>query len=258
MNSTRVIQTMLEHKSIRKYEEKMPSRSVIEQVVRAGQQAPFASQAYSVLLSRAIQRNPFRAPLLFTICVDYHKFELIMAKRAWKPLTNDLTLLFFGIQDAGLMAENMVVAGRSLGLGSCFLGGAMFKADRIAAEYHLPKRVFPLVQLAMGYPAEDPPPRPRYPLEFVLFEDRYPELGNRQVTKAMAVMDDGYLKQDYYRRQSAKIPLESPRCKDTFTYDDYSWTEHICRKWGQWYPDSRELLAQLHQRGFNFDSKKSE
>lgn len=209
-----------------------------------------------MLLSRNIKRNPFKAPLLFTICVDYHKFELIMAKRDWKPLTNDLTLMFFGIQDAALMAENMVIAGRSLGLGSCFLGGAMFKAQKIAEEYHLPKRVFPLVQLAMGYPAENPPPRPRYPMEFTLFEDRYSALGDKEVTDAMKVMDEGYIKQGYYRKLNAKIPIESKQREDTFTYDNYGWTEHICRKWGQWYPETKELLEQLEKRGFKLDLKK--
>jgi FMN reductase (NADPH) len=253
MKSNPVIQTMLKHKSIRKYKEDAPSDEVINTIVRAGQQAPFASQAYSVLLSRNIKRNPFKAPLLFTICVDYHKFERIMAKRGWKPLTNDLTLMFFGIQDATLMAENMVVAGRSLGLGSCFLGRAMFRAEKIAQEYHLPKRVFPLVQLAMGYPAENPPPRPRYPMEFTLFEGKYPALDDKLVTNAMKVMDEGYLAQDYYRKQNAKIPLEAKQRKDAFTYDTYSWTEHICRKWGQWYPEPKGLLEQLEKRGFTLN-----
>jgi len=258
MKSNLVIQTLLEHKSIRKYGEELPSEEVVETIVRAGQQAPFASQAYSVLLSRNVKRNPFRAPLLFTICVDYHKFELIMARRDWKPLTNDLTLMFFGIQDAALMAENMVIAGRSLGLGSCFLGGAMLRAQKIAEEYHLPKRVFPLVQLAMGYPAENPAPRPRYPLEFTLFEDKYLELDNRKVTEAMKVMDEGYIKQEYYRKLKGKIPIECKQREDTFTYDNYSWTEHICRKWGQWYPETKELVEQLEMRGFKFDIKNRE
>jgi nitroreductase len=250
-----VIQTMLEHKSIRKYTDETPTDEVIQTIVRAGQQAPFASQYYSVLLSRNRKRNPFKAPLLFTVCVDSYKFERIMAKRNWKIVTNDLTLLFFGIQDAALMAENMVTAGRSLGLGSCFLGSAMFRAAKIAEEYHLPKRVFPLVQLAMGYPAEDPPPRPRYPLEFALFEDRYPELDDEKVARAMTQMDEGYLAQDYYKKMNAKIPLEDEKRKETFTYDDYSWTEHICRKWGQWYPEPKELLEQLEKCGFNIAEK---
>lgn len=249
-----VIQTMLGHKSIRKYKDEMPSDEVIEATVRAGQQAPFASQSYSVLLSRKRERNPFKAPLLFTICVDFNKFELIMKRRKWKMVTNDVTLLFFGIQDASLMAENMVVAGRSLGLGSCFLGSAMYRADKIAEEYHLPERVFPLVQLAMGYPAEDPSPRPRYPMDFTLFEDKYPELGEEKVARAMKAMDEGYLAQDYYRKLDAKIPLEADR-KEEFTYENYSWTEHICRKWGQWHRNPRELLEQLEKRGFNITEK---
>lgn len=256
MKNNPVIQTMLDHKSIRKYTDEMPSDEVVKTIVRAGQQAPFASQYYSILLSRNRKRNPWRAPLLFTICVDSHKFELIMAERNWKLVTNDLTLLFFGIQDAALMAENMVVAARSLGLGSCFLGSAPFRADKIADEYNLPKRVFPLVQLAMGYPAEEPPARPRYPLDFTLFEDKYPKLDRDTVLKAMKQMDEGYLAQDYYRRNNAMIPLEGDR-KETFTYDNYSWTEHICRKWGQWYPDPKGLLEQLEKRGFYITRKRA-
>ena len=95
MKNNSVIQTMLDHKSIRKYTDEAPSDRVVEIIVRAGQQAPFASQYYSLLLSRNKERNPWKAPLLFTICVDSHKFELIMAKRNWKLVTNDLVLMFF-------------------------------------------------------------------------------------------------------------------------------------------------------------------
>jgi len=255
MKHNPVIQTMLEHKSIRKYTDEIPSDEVIETIVRAGQQAPFASQYYSVLLSRNKEQNPWKAPLLFTICIDSHKFELIMARRNWKLITNDLTLMLFGIQDAALMAENMVIAGRSLGLGSCFLGGAPYRAEKIADEYDLPKRVFPLVQLVMGYPAEDPPTRPRYPLEFTLFQDKYPKLDQSTISKAIQKMDEGYLAQDYYRNLNAKIPLEGNR-EETFTFDNYSWTEHICRKWGQWHPEPKDLLEQFEKRGFCITGKK--
>ena len=255
MKDNLVIQTMLGHRSIRKYTEETPTDEVINTIVRAGQQAPFASQYYSILLSRNRKLNPFKAPILFTICVDSYKFERIMEKRNWKLVTNDLTLLFFGIQDAAYMAENMVIAARSMRLGSCFLGGAMFRADKIAEAYSLPKRVFPFVQLAMGYPAENPPTRPRYPMEFALFEDEYPKLNDKTILKAMRQMDKGYLAQDYYRKAKCMIPLGGNR-KETFTYDNYSWTEHICRKWGQWYPTPKELLDQLNRRGFHITNKK--
>jgi len=255
MKNNPVIQTMRDHKSIRKYNDQVPSDEVIATIVKAGQQAPFASQYYSLLLSQNRARNPYKAPLLFTVCVDSHKFELIMARRDWKLVTNDLVLLLFGIQDAALMAENMIIAGRSLGLGSCLLGSAPFRAEKIAEEYNLPKRVFPLVQLVMGYPAENPPPRPRYPMNFTLFETKYPKLDQDMVSEAMQQMDEGYLAQNYYRDLKAKIPLKGDRA-ETFTYDNYSWTEHICRKWGQWYPDPEPLLEQFEKRGFYITGKK--
>jgi FMN reductase (NADPH) len=250
MMNNAVIETVLNRKSIRRYTEESPSDEILTTIVRAGQQAPFAYQVCSLLLSRNREQNPFSAPLLFTICVDSHRHERIMARRNWQMVTNDLSLLFFGIQDAALMAQNMVIAAESLGLGSCFLGGAPYRAQAIIKEYKLPQRVFPLVQLAMGYPAEDPPPRPRYPIEFSLFEDEYPDFSDELVERAMNQMDEGYLAQDYYRRANALIRLEGDR-EETFTFSNYSWTEHISRKTGQWLPSPEPLLAQLAECGFH-------
>jgi len=243
-----VIELLLQRKSIRKYTAEQPPDEVVRTIVRAGQQAPFAYQMCSVLLSRR-GKKPFGAPLLFTICVDAHKLELIMAQRGWHMVTNDLSLLVLGMQDAALVGENMVTAAESLGLGSCFLGAAPFMADKIARQYKLPPRVFPLVQLAMGYPAEAPAPRPRYPLEYTLFEDKYPELDAPAVQAAMQAMDEYYLREGYYRRLDAKIPLEDGR-QDAFTYDDYTWTEHISRKVGQWEASPERILEQFAKRGF--------
>ena len=102
----------------------------------------------------------------------------------------------------------------------------------------------------MGYPEEDPKPRPRYPMEYVLFEDEYPEFTGELIEKAMEEMDGGYLEQDYYKKLDAKIAIQDDK-EDEYTYDNYSWTEHICRKWGQWYPDVEQLLKQLKECGFD-------
>jgi nitroreductase len=247
--SNPVIQAMMSRKSIRKYKKDAIPDEVLAELVRAGQQAPFAYQLCSLLLSRNQKRNPFRAPLLFTICVDSHRHELVMARRGWKLVQNDLSLLFMGMQDAAYVAENMVIAAESLGMGSCFLGGAPYMSARIIKQYGLPPRVFPLVQLAMGYPAENPPTRPRYPVEFTLFEDKYPELSEEQVAHAMQVMDEGYLAQKYYRKARYQIPLEGGR-EETYTFETYSWTEHISRKTGQWMPSLQDLIGPLTQCGF--------
>jgi FMN reductase (NADPH) len=245
-----VVETLLKRKSIRRYTDQVPSDEVVETIVRSGQQAPFAYQMGSILLSRDRAHNPFKAPLLFTICIDSHRHEVIMARRGWRMAQNDLSLLLFGIQDATLMAENMVMAAESLGLGSCFLGGVPYEAAKVVRQYKLPPRVFPLVGLAMGYPGEDPPPRPRYPLDFGLFEGEYPAFTDEQIDRAMSRMDEGYLAQGYYRGRGAKIPLDAGR-EETFTREDYSWTEHISRKTGQWMKSPDKLLAQFAECGFH-------
>jgi len=249
MLSNPVVDAMILRKSVRTYREDPPSDEIIETIVRAGQQAPFAAQLGSVLLSRDRAKNPFRAPLLFTICADVHRLERILEVRDWDWKTNDVLTLLYGIQDAAFMAENMVIAAESLGLGSCFLGGAPYYATKIIEQYQLPSRVFPCIQLVMGYPAEEVSPRPRYPLSFQLFEDRYPEFTEEAIAEAMQVMDDGYLSQDYYRKGRAMIPLGGGR-KEQFTFDDYSWTEHMGRRWGQWVPTPSALLDQIEACGF--------
>ena len=71
-NYNTVINLLLQHRSIRKYKNNIVSEDIIETIVRAGQQAAFAYQAYSVLLSRKKKKHPFHAPLYFIICVDVH------------------------------------------------------------------------------------------------------------------------------------------------------------------------------------------
>jgi FMN reductase (NADPH) len=244
------IDHMLNRRSIRKYTDEQPSDEVLHTIVRAGQQAPFAYQLGSLLLSRDATENPFHAPLLFTICVDSHRFELIMAQRNWQLGSNDLSLLILGVQDAALMAENMVVAAESLGLGSCFLGSIPYQAENIIRKYKLPKRILPLVGLTMGYPAEAPPPRPRYPMDFTLFQDEYPIFDDETIQKAMQVMDEGYLSQNYYRKANYIIPLQGDR-QETYSFENYSWTEHISRKLGQWQKSPKGILAAFKKCGFN-------
>ena len=170
---------------------------------------------------------------------------------------NDLSLLLLGIQDAALLAENMIIAAESLGLGSCFLGGAPYNAAKIIQQYRLPKRVFPLVGLAMGYPAETPPTRPRYPLEFTLFENEYPQLTEAMIQEAMRVMDEGYLAQDYYRKANYIIPLEGEK-PETYTFENYSWTEHISRKLGLWQKSASGILAAFEKCGFHIPNMNEE
>jgi len=249
MQTNPTIEAMMNRKSIRKYKADMPSEEILEAVVKAGQMAPFATQACSVILCRDIKKHAYKAPWMFTVCVDSYKFELIMKKRDWKMITNNLFYLLLSLQDAAYVAENMVIAAESFGMGSCYIGNVPNEADKIAEKYNLPERVFPLVELVMGYPDETPPPRPRYPLDFFLFEDKYPEFSEDQIEQAMKVMDEGFKSQDYYKAINYMIPPQEKR-EEKFDLETYSWTEHISRKLGLWWENPDEILEQMKKRGF--------
>jgi len=239
---------LMNRASVRAYTDRVPDDETVSTIVRAGQQAPFAHQCCSVILQR---EGPFTwgAPLRLLVCADAHRIGLVAARRGWERRTNDLQLLLFAVQDAAYLAQNMVIAAESLGLGSCYIGSPVVTAAALRERCALPPKVLPLVGLVLGYPAERPAPRPRYPLAFTLFEERYPELDEDAVTEAMRVMDEGFLAESYYRRLNAMVPLPEGR-EETFTFDDYSWTEHISRKL-QWNPDPADLLAGLRACGFD-------
>ena len=255
MISNPVIDALMNRASVRSYTTEMPSQELIETIVRAGQQAPFAMQLCSTILTRT-GKISWDAPLNFIICADAHRMERITERRGKQLVMNDLLLLLFALQDAAYMVQNMVIAAESLGLGSCYIGSAPMQAEKLVAEYKLPPKVFPLVMLVMGFPAEETPTRPRYPLPFSLFEEQYPAFTDEQVTEAMGVMDAGYLDQDYYRKGGYKIPLEKGRA-DPYTFDDYSWTEHMSRKM-QWFPSAKLLLRAMKACGFDLLSEDGE
>ncbi|MBN1327026.1 MAG: nitroreductase family protein, partial [Candidatus Cloacimonetes bacterium] len=196
MNET--IRILMNHRSIRKYTKDVPSEEVIETIVKAGQQAAFAGQLGSLILSRDRSKHPFSAPLYFIACIDIHRMQKVMKKRDWDLVSCDLAMFMFGVQDACYLAQNLVIAAESLGLGTCYLGFVPFNADKLIEKYKLPAKVFPLVGISVGYPAEKPPVRPRYPMDFACYDGEYPKFTDDQISGAMKVMDKGYLAEDYY------------------------------------------------------------
>jgi len=246
-----VIDAMMNRKSIRKYTDRVPSEEEILTVVRAGQQAPFAMQLGSVIIRRNRETNAFKAPVQFIILCDIHRMERVMEMRGWERKASDIHSLLFAAQDAAYMAQNMVTAAESLGMGSCYIGAAPYMSEKLRKDCDLPDHVFPLVILTMGYPAENPPVRPRYPMEFHLYEEKYPDLSDDMVSRAIDVMDSGYLAQNYYVDAGFIIPLSDSSREETFDFHNYSWSEHISRKMGQWSTDPNELQSQIRACGLN-------
>ena len=68
-----------------------------------------------------------------------------------------------------LAGQNLVLEAAEQGLGSCWV--MLFKKDRISEVFGLPKHLFPVALIPLGYPDQDPPSRPRYSLGEVAFDE---------------------------------------------------------------------------------------
>ncbi len=237
-----VLNAILSHASIRKFTEQDVPEELIEQVARAGQQAPFTGQLYACIYTKDQAKRErvgklfgpliMRGPVFMLFCLDFRKLEKFIASRGRVNTASDLMMMFLGIQDVAYFAQNMVLAAESVGLGTVFLGSAPNLDSELREIFQLPERVFPVVGMVLGYPAEAPVPRPRIPTKFVLHKDAYFDLAPEDVEEALAVMDAGLIREGYYARTNAKIQKPEPG-EDKVDYDKYGWGEHISRKYAR-------------------------
>lgn len=244
-----VIDTLMHHRSIRKFTDEKVPESLIETLVRAGQQAPFTGQMYTVIVCTDEERKRSvaeyfemagRAPVFMLFCADFRKLEKFITEKGRKNEMEEIALLILGVQDMAYMAQNVVTAAESAGLGTCFLGGALW-VEELSEIFELPPRVVPVVAMVLGYPDQDPPVRPRIPLKYVLNYDAYHDLTDEEVREALQVMDAGLIREGYYKKLQAKIPVEH----DEETYDTYGWGEHVSRKYGRAFTDIQGLVGKI-------------
>jgi nitroreductase len=90
------------------------------------------------------------APLGIVVCGDLQR-------------AHDRQLSYL-LQDCSAAIENLLLAVSSLGLGACWLGvhPREERVKHIRQLLHVPDLVIPVAVIAIGWPAESPPPRTRY------------------------------------------------------------------------------------------------
>ncbi|MCD7034751.1 oxygen-insensitive NADPH nitroreductase [Metabacillus sp. GX 13764] len=187
MNET--IERMLQHRSIRKFEDRPLSDEEITTIVRSAQAASSSSfvQAYSIIgvkdpvkkqkLSELAGNQQYVAENghFFVFCADLHRHELLGEKEGAEIETalESTEKFMVAVIDAALAAQNAAVAAESMGMGICYIGGLRNHLDGVAEILKTPDRVIPLFGLAVGYPAQNPGVKPRLPIGGVYHEDTY-------------------------------------------------------------------------------------
>ncbi|MFW9770381.1 MAG: nitroreductase family protein [Candidatus Thorarchaeota archaeon] len=258
IESNIVLDTINNRRSTREYLDKPVSNEILSLVLKTGFRAPFAAQLCSVIYTRSREKMKEAgltvyptAPVHMIFFIDFVRLEKIMNLKGHEYGYDDMMAIWLGMQDVVLMIENLTIAAESLGLGSVLYGLAPIRADSITKTFNVPKRVFPVVGMSLGYPdpAENTEIRPRFPLEMAAFEDEYRHHTEEDIKICMKQMDEGFLAQGYYIKSRTKVNLVDK--EDTIGFDKYSWSEHISRKFRSAFRRGDPLIEILRRHGFD-------
>ena len=155
-----LIKTIFARRSIRKYTDKPVSEKDTKTLLEAAMAAPSSSNRkpwhFVVVTDRLMLDNLarvhpyakmlFEAPLCVVVCGD-----TTISPRSW-------------VQDCSAAAENLLLAATALGLGAVWLGvhPRESRVCPIRKALKIPETIIPLNLIAIGYPAEEKPPRTQF------------------------------------------------------------------------------------------------
>lgn len=206
-----VIDLLKSHRSIRKFTDRPIEAELFRDLVSAGQAAATSSflQGSTIVRVTDVTKRERIAELagkqayvvsaaeFMVFCADL-KRPGNYCRKYDKPFEGDYTEHFIiATVDVALMAQSMVTAAESVGLGICYIGGIRNDPALVAELLELPKGVYPVFGLCLGYPDQDPETKPRLPMEVIVKENVYNEEGD-----AARIEDYDKRVQDYYAKRT--------------------------------------------------------
>lgn len=245
MNDT--IRLIQNHRSVREYLPREVSEEMIEEIVRSAQSAATSSfvQAYTVIAVRdpkikrelaelSGNRHVETCSVALVFCADVRRMmEAAGAGDRGGELSNAELFIVVTV-DTALAAENAALAAESMGLGICFVGGIRNQIREVTRLLEIPRFVYPVFALTVGYPAERPEKKPRLPLEVVLHRNRY------EPDRDVHIADYDQTVSAYYRART-----EGKRT--------HGWSEYVARVLQA--PRRPFMLDYLREQGFLEDTR---
>ncbi|PLS14805.1 oxygen-insensitive NADPH nitroreductase [Bacillus sp. M6-12] len=184
-----VIETILNHRSIRSFEEKALTAEQIETIIRSAQAASTSSfiQGYTIIGVKDREKKQKLAELaggqsyvennghFFVFCGDLNRHRILAEMEGTDlqvPLESTEKFMVACI-DAALAAQNAALAAESMGLGICYIGGIRNDLPSVCDLLNIPDGVLPLFGMAVGYPNKINDKKPRLPIENIYHENGY-------------------------------------------------------------------------------------
>jgi len=191
-----MIEIILNHKSIRKYKNEFIPEEILNEIFSAGCRASTTGnmQVYSIinttkseikeLLAPAHfnQKMITQAPNVLTFCADFNRFNKWCIQNNAIPGYDNFLSFLTAMTDALLVAQNIVIAAESKGLGVCYLGTTIYNAEEIIRVLNLPKGVVPITTLTIGWPDENPSQVDRLPLKAIIHEETYQDYNKEMIS----------------------------------------------------------------------------
>ena len=193
-----MIEQLLSHRTIRKYTKAPIEEALIDKILEAGCRVSTTGnmQLYSIVVTRdeemkkALAPCHFNqpmvnnAPVIMTFCADFNRFtRWCRLNQADPGYDNFLSFLTAAI-DALLVAQNVVIASESEGLGVCYLGTTTYLAAKIIDVLKLPVGVVPVTTLTIGWPDEHPEQTDRLPMRAIVHQETYHDFSDEEITAA--------------------------------------------------------------------------
>ena len=240
------------HGSVRNYRPDPIPAETIEAIVAAAQRTSTSSnmQAYSVVAvmdaaKRARlaelcgnQEHIARAPVFLAWCADLARLDRACELRGYLQETGYVENFLIAAVDAVIAAQSAALAAESLGLGICYIGSIRNHTQAVIDLLGLPRLVFPITGMTVGWPAADPLIRPRLPQSAVLHWETYAYEHDAE----LAAYDRAMAATGIYGGRQIPVPGKPDEM------EDYGWTEHTARRVAQ--AVRTDLRAVLEAQGF--------
>lgn len=195
-----MLDTILNHKSIRKYKSTPVSEKDLQEILEAGTRASTTGnmQVYSIVVTRDEEmkkklapthfNQPMatQAPVVLTFCADINRFSKWCEQRNAEPGYDNFLWFTNAVIDAMLVAQNCSIAAEDKGMGICYLGTTTYTADKIIEILNLPKGVIPITTVVVGYADENPGLTDRLPLEGVVHYETYKDYSAEDIDRIFA------------------------------------------------------------------------
>lgn len=245
-----MINTILQHKSIRNYKSDKIDDQLLTKILNAGIRTSTTGnmQVYSIIASKEEQIKQklweihfkqnmvLQAPVILTFCADFNRFNKWCEQRKATPGYDNFLSFFTAAIDALLVAQTVAIAAESEGLGICYLGTTTYMAESIIEILKLPKFVVPVTTLTIGYPNENPSLTDRLPLKSVIHFETYKDYSEKDI-------DIAYLEKEALSQTQELLKInEKETLAQIFTEKRYTKKDNIVF--------SKALLNVLEKQGF--------